>query len=181
MTVVTLHFGTARPNLHHFITAIESLTNGLNFPALDGDGWEAWGEHMGVEGNDLETAHIQVDVRDSDSEPLAYALAQSEIANLLVPMRIPRQAGIIIAVTPTSDWSITRFVIRADGSVPIATQNQTCPDPECGWSEDVARVALGGVFGDIADGSRWPCGGCGRWYFIPGAGRAETPVSGNPA
>ncbi len=179
MPVVTLHFGTARPNLHHFITEIESLTSGLNFPALDGDGWEAWGEYMGANGNDLETAHIQVDVRDSDSEPLARALLKSKIANLLVPMQMPGQLGTVMVITDAHDWSQTRFVIRADGSVPLATQNQTCP--ACGFSQRVARVALDGPTGDIANGSKWPCTECRVWFFEQEPVRVDHPVSGNPA
>lgn len=90
-----IHFGVKIKNVEHIPT-------GLPWVA-DGDGWETWGEAMGTENNDADTAHVIIH-HENLGLMLNY-LAGLELIDFLVPMKVESQRGTIVSITSPVEWS----------------------------------------------------------------------------
>ena len=89
-----LHIGVKPADLNMFFRRLWTLKLRA---IVDGDGWNAWGESVGVNGNDADTLHIIIAVKD-----VATAKKVIDIAPPLVSSSMGRTS----VLTPEADWSI---------------------------------------------------------------------------
>lgn len=89
-----LHLGLKPADLNMFFRDVHHL--GLRV-FVDGDGWNAWGESVGVNGNDADTLHIIIAVKDVDTAKKVVDVA---------PPLVSSSMGRTSVLTPEADWSI---------------------------------------------------------------------------
>lgn len=80
------------------------LRLGAEGVAIDGDGWESWGEKPGTDNNDATTLHVVALYRSRGRAESAVAPLASRGA--LTPMRTPSQAGVRWVITDAWDWDL---------------------------------------------------------------------------
>ncbi|KQO98268.1 hypothetical protein [Leifsonia sp. Leaf264] len=95
--ISTIHFGLSIDDLAE-VPEVWGAT-------VDGDGWNAWGDKPGVDVNDADTLHLSI-TRHNEAIDGTVRTVIARLADKLVQMGgYDSQAGIVLVVTDSADWS----------------------------------------------------------------------------
>lgn len=89
---VALHLGIDVRDLHDILRQLPTE------PAVDGDGWDVWGEPVGSAGNDGSTLHVVTLTDPCHSDRL--------VANLAARLATMRGSLTVAVETPPEDWGV---------------------------------------------------------------------------